>query len=49
MPLAAMFGSGTASSSDGQNFPLDRRAQVTSASYQHKGSDPRRFLLHAHL
>ena len=26
MPLAAMFGPGTSSSSDGQNFPLDRRA-----------------------
>ena len=49
MPLAAMFGSGTAFSSDGQNFPLDRRAQATGAIYQHKGSDPRRFLLHARL
>lgn len=40
MPLAAMFGSGTASSSDGQNFALDRRAQATGAINPHKGSDP---------
>lgn len=40
LPLAAMFGSGTASSSDGQNFPLDRRAQATGAINPHKGSDP---------
>ncbi len=40
IPLATMFGSGTASSSDGQNFPLDRRAQATGAINPHKGSDP---------
>lgn len=40
MPLAARFGDGTASSSDGQNFPLDRRAQATGAINPHKGSEP---------
>ncbi|MBP1806678.1 hypothetical protein J2Z33_002544 [Rubellimicrobium aerolatum] len=40
MSLAAAFGSGTASSSDGQHFPLDRRAQATGAVNPHKGSEP---------
>lgn len=40
MSLAASFGSGTASSSDGQHFPLDRRAQATGAVNPHKGSEP---------
>ena len=40
MPLAARFGDGIASSSDGQNFPLDRRAQATGAINPHKGSEP---------
>ncbi|WP_010219956.1 Tn3 family transposase [Sphingomonas sp. PAMC 26621] len=40
MPLAARFGDGTASSSDGQNFPLDRRAQATGAINPHKSSEP---------
>lgn len=40
MPLAASFGSGVASSSDGQHFPLDRRAQATGAVNPHKGSEP---------
>ncbi|VXC99770.1 hypothetical protein SPHINGO8AM_70114 [Sphingomonas sp. 8AM] len=40
MPLAAMFGSGTASSSDGQNFPLDRRAQATGAINPHRAAIP---------
>ncbi len=40
MPLAAMFGAGTSSSSDGQHFPLDRRAQATGAVNPHKGSEP---------
>lgn len=40
MLLAARFGDGTASSSDGQNFPLDRRAQATGAINPHKGSEP---------
>jgi len=35
-----MFGSGTASSSEGQNFPLDRRAQATGAINPHKRSGP---------
>jgi len=40
LPLAALFGDGTASSSDGQHFPLDRRAQATGAVNPHKGSEP---------
>ena len=40
MPLAALFGTGAASSSDGQHFPLDRRAQATGAVNPHKGSEP---------
>lgn len=41
-PLAALFGSGTSSSSDGQNFPLDRRARSTTGtqSVRHKGTEP---------
>lgn len=39
-PLAAWFGAGTSSSSDGQNFPLDRRAQATGAVNPHKGAEP---------
>jgi TnpA family transposase len=39
-PLATLFGSGTSSSSDGQNFPLDRRAQATGAVNPHKGAEP---------
>ena len=38
LPLAARFGSGSSSSSDGQHFPLDRRAQATGAINPHKGS-----------
>ncbi len=40
VPLAAVFGSGTSSSSDGQHFPLDRRAAATGAVNPHKGSEP---------
>ena len=40
LPLAALFGAGTSSSSDGQHFPLDRRAQATGAVNPHKGSEP---------
>ena len=39
-PLAALFGPGTSSSSDGQNFPLERRAQATGAVNPHKGTEP---------
>ena len=39
-PLAALFGTGTSSSSDGQNFPLERRAQATGAVNPHKGTEP---------
>src|SRR3546814_21117472 len=39
-PLAALFGAGTSSSSDGQNFPLDRRAQATGAANPHNGAEP---------
>jgi TnpA family transposase len=39
-PLATLFGSGTSSSSDGQNFPLDRRAQATGAVNSHMGAEP---------
>jgi TnpA family transposase len=39
-PLAASFGAGTASSSDGQNFPLGGRGEATGAVNPHKGSDP---------
>ncbi|MGF7176663.1 Tn3 family transposase [Azospirillum doebereinerae] len=39
-PLAAHFGSGTASSSDGQHFPLGGRGEVTGAVNPHKGSGP---------
>ena len=38
--LAAVFGAGTSSSSDGQHFPLDRRAQATGAVNPHKGTEP---------
>ncbi len=40
LPLATRFGAGTASSSDGQHFPRDRRAQATGAVNLHKGSEP---------
>src|SRR3546814_17374154 len=40
MPLAVYFGRGTSSSSDGQHFPLDRRAQATGAVNPHKGAEP---------
>ena len=40
LPLAAAFGSGYASSSDGQNFALDRRARGTGDVNPHKGSEP---------
>ena len=40
LPLAALLGPGTSSSSDGQHFPLDRRAQATGAVNPHKGSEP---------
>jgi TnpA family transposase len=39
-PLAAHFGSGTASSSDGQHFPLGGQGEVTGAVNPHKGSGP---------
>lgn len=39
LPLAARFGSGTSSSSDGQHFPLDRRAQATGEVNPHKSSE----------
>ena len=39
LPLAARFGAGSSSSSDGQHFPLDRRAQATGAINPHKGSE----------
>lgn len=39
-PLAAHFGNGTASSSDGQHFPLGGRGEVTGAVNPHKGSGP---------
>lgn len=39
-PLGTLFGAGTSSSSDGQNFPLDRRPQATGAVNPHKGADP---------
>ena len=39
LPLASRFGTGTSSSSDGQHFPLDRRAQATGAVNPHKGSE----------
>ncbi|AWK88574.1 Tn3 family transposase [Azospirillum thermophilum] len=39
-PLAAHFGAGTASSSDGQHFPLGGRGEVTGAVNPHKGSGP---------
>ncbi|KAA0675758.1 Tn3 family transposase [Roseomonas genomospecies 6] len=39
-PLAARFGSGTASSSDGQHFPLGGRGEVTGAVNPHKGTGP---------
>ena len=40
LPLARLFGDGTSSSSDGQNFPLDRRAEATGDVNPHKGSEP---------
>lgn len=40
MPLASFFGEGTASSSDGQHFALDRRAEATGDVNPHKGSEP---------
>lgn len=39
-PLAAWFGTPTASSSDGQHFPLGGRGEVTGAVNPHKGSEP---------
>lgn len=39
-PLAEWFGSGTASSSDGQNFPLAGRGESIGAVNPHKGSEP---------
>jgi len=39
-PLAALFGSGTSSSLDGQNCPLDRRAQATGTVNPPKGAEP---------
>lgn len=38
--LAARFGSGTASSSDGQHFPLGGRGEGTGAVNPHKGTGP---------
>ena len=40
VPLARLFGDGRSSSSDGQNFPLDRRAEATGDVNPHKGSEP---------
>ena len=39
-PLAAFFGRGTASSSDGQHFPLGGRGEVSGAVNPHKGAGP---------
>ncbi len=39
-PLAALFGDGSSSSSDGQHFPLGGRAEVTGSINPHKGSEP---------
>jgi TnpA family transposase len=39
-PLAALFGSGTSSSSDGHELSLDRRAQAAGAVNPHKGTEP---------
>jgi TnpA family transposase len=39
-PLAAAFGEATASSSDGQHFPLGGRGESTGAVNPHKGSAP---------
>lgn len=39
-PLAAFFGRGAASSSDGQHFPLGGRGEVTGAVNPHKGAGP---------
>jgi TnpA family transposase len=39
-PLAAWFGAGTTSSSDGQNFPLAGRGGSIGAVNPHKGSEP---------
>ena len=39
-PLARFFGRGTASSSDGQHFPLGGRGEVTGAVNPHKGASP---------
>lgn len=39
-PLAAHFGSGETSSSDGQHFPLGGRGEVTGAINPHKDADP---------
>jgi TnpA family transposase len=39
-PLAAVFGTGRASSSDGQHFPLGGSAEVIGAVNPHKGAGP---------
>ncbi|WP_372399932.1 Tn3 family transposase [Azospirillum sp. HJ39] len=39
-PLAARFGAATASSSDGQHFPLGGRGESTGAVNPHKGTEP---------
>lgn len=39
-PLAALFGDGSSSSSDGQHFPLGGRAEVAGTINPHKGSSP---------
>jgi TnpA family transposase len=39
-PLAAVFGAGRASSSDGQHFPLGGSAEVIGAVNPHKGAGP---------
>ena len=39
-PLAAVFGAGRASSSDGQHFPLGGPAEVIGAVNPHKGAGP---------
>jgi TnpA family transposase len=39
-PLAELFGSGMASSSDGQNFPLAGRGESIGAVNPHKGNEP---------
>ena len=39
-PMAALFGDGISSSSDGQHFPVGGRAEVSGTVNPHKGTDP---------